>query len=125
MVSPKAIRIKNKRWKAFLWILGILPIGFISSILTFYFHAGQILGRLPHYNMPDPKELSIYADYSPFINFGLGIWLISFPIWLIFIIAYLIIQRKSINWLPIIIGGIIQIIAIRILFSGIIEWYAD
>ena len=114
-----------KYWRFVFWLLGIFPIGFGISILSFYFHAGLILGRLPHYNQPDPKELDIYGNYSPFVNWTLEIWFWSFLIWLIISILYLIITRKEINWRPILISGTTQMWAILIFFSPVLEWYVD
>lgn len=112
-----------KYWKIVFWVLGILPIGFVISILSFYFHAGQILGNPPHYNQPDPKELDIYTDYSPFVDWTAEIWLWSVPIWLILSVVYLILKRKEINWRPIVISGTGQILGILTLLSGVFEWY--
>lgn len=114
-----------KYWKSAFIGLGILPITFAISILAFYIHAGQILGRLPSYNQPDPKQLEIYANYSPFVDWTAEIWLWSFPVWFLMTIVYLIIKRKNNNWTPIIISGIGQILGILIFFSRIMEWYAD
>ena len=99
-----------KYWNIIFCILGILPLGFVIPILLFYFHAGQLLGRLPRYNQPDPKELDIYSDYSPLVDLTGKIWLISFPVWLILTITYLIFRRKHIQWTPIAISGALQLL---------------
>ena len=114
-----------KYWNIIFCILGILPLGFVIPILLFYFHAGQLLGRLPRYNQPDPKELDIYSDYSPLVDLTGKIWLISFPVWLILTITYLIFRRKHIQWTPIAISGALQLLGIIILLSGIFQWYID
>ncbi len=114
-----------KYWKLAFLVLGILPLTFATSILSFYFHAGQILGRLPSYNTPDPKDLEIYSDYSPIIDLLGQIWAYSFIVWIIVSIVYMIIKRNKINFKPIIISAIGQIIVLIIFFSEIIKWYAD
>lgn len=114
-----------KTWKIFLITSAIIPWPFIISLMTFYFHAGKILGHAPTYDNPDPKELMIYADYEPLINWSATIWLYSFLVWLILIILYLISNRKNIRWKWVLIGGTGHFFAIYLLFSGIFEWYID
>jgi hypothetical protein len=114
-----------KIWKIIFYILGIIPWFCIVSLMTFYFHAGKILGYLPRYNMPDPKVLTIYNDYASFIRCSFAIWFYSFITCFILAIIYLIINRKKINPYPIIFAFIGNIIALRLLFSGIFEWFVD
>ena len=112
-------------WRIIFYILGIIPWFFIVSLMTFYFHATKILGYLPRYNMPDPKELNIYSDYSSFIYWSLGIWFYAFLVWLLLTIIYLIVYRKNIKWNPVIFASIGNIIALLLVFSGIFEWFVD
>ncbi|MBX3163066.1 MAG: hypothetical protein KF900_01180 [Bacteroidetes bacterium] len=118
-----------KTWKIIFYILGIIPCTFIISLLTFYFHAGLILGYLPSFSHPDPKELSIYKDYSPFVDWTGSMWLFSFIVWLFVTIAYIIkiriIDRNKIEWTSIIISGIGHFFGILLMFSEINEWYWD
>jgi hypothetical protein len=114
-----------KIWKIILYILGLIPWTFIASIMAFYFHAGKILGRPPIYDRPDPKELGIYKDYAPFVDWTCDIWLWSFFVWFLLVIAYLIIKRKEIEWAPVVVSATGQIFAIILLFSGVFEWYID
>lgn len=114
-----------KIWKSIYYILGVIPWTFIVSLLTFYFKAGQVLGHTPSYNNPDPKELVIYKVYAPYIDWTLEIWLYSFVVWLLLTTIYFISRRKRIEWSPIIISGIGQILVIFLLLSGIFEWYVD
>ena len=102
-----------------------MPWFFIVSLMTFYFHAGKILGDLPRYNMPDPKVLSIYSDYSSFIYCSLGVWFYSFIVWLLLTIIYLAINRKKIDWYSVIFAFMGNIISLILCFSGIFEWFVD
>jgi hypothetical protein len=111
-------------WKIFFYILGILPWTFMVSLMTFYIKAGQILGHSPIYNYPDPSELHIYKEYSPYVNLTSEIWLYSLVGWFVFTIIYFIV-RKRIELTPIIISGIGQLLGILFIFSGIFEWYVD
>jgi hypothetical protein len=114
-----------KTWNT-LWItLAIMPWLFVISLMTFYFHAGKILGHAPTYNNPDPKELAIYANYEPFVNSFATAWLFAFPIWLVLVIFYLISNRKHLQWKMVAIGATSHFFAICLLFSGIFEWYID
>ena len=119
------IKTKIKYWNWIIILFGLIPFGFIISILSFYFHAGHILGRFPSYCQPDPTDLTIYATYSPFIDITGGIWVVSLLAWPIVIIAYLFINRKNISWRLIISSVVGQIIAILLFSSKISEWYFD
>lgn len=114
-----------KNWKTYFYGLGTIPLIFSISLLTFYFHAGLILGRLPRYNQPDPKELGIYFDYLPIISLTGNIWIYSLIFWLLLTVVYLIAKRKQIIWKPIIISALGQVCAISLFLSGVMEWYAD
>lgn len=114
-----------KAWKITFYTFTILPLSFIVSLLAFYFRAANILGHTPAYNQPDPKELDIYSTYAPFIDISASIWLFSFLPWLILVVVYLLVNRKDIWWKPIIMMGVVQLVAVRMLFSGIFEWYVD
>jgi len=108
--------------------LGLPPLGFISSLLTFYIHAAIILGKFPVYGNPDPKTLDIYAFYSPLIHGTLAIWLYSIPVALILSIGYAtsaIMNRGSITWDPLIKVTLIHLLAIALFISSIAEWFAD
>ncbi len=108
-----------------IYFFSTLPLIFSVSILIFYFHAAKIIGHLPRYNQPDPKELEIYEIYHPIINFTGNIWIYSFLIWLILIITFIYKSRKKLNYKLITISIICQVIPIIIFFTEILEWYAD
>jgi hypothetical protein len=114
-----------KYLKIVYFILGILPFGFIISLLTFYFHAGNILGRLPSYNHPDPKDFSIYLSYSPLINLTLEVCVYSFFPWLVLILVDSVLYWKNISWRLLLGDSLGYGIILFLLFSGIIDWYMD
>ena len=114
-----------KIWKSIFYMLAVTPWLFIISLMAFYIHAGRILDRPPNYNQPDPKELSIYEDYAPYIDFFGSIWICSLMLWVVLSIIYLIVNRKKIEWLPLIISGIGHFFGFLLLLSGIFEWYVD
>lgn len=114
-----------KVWRVFLYLLGLIPWGFTISLLAFYLHAKAILGYFPKYSHPDPKELDIYNCYEPCIAFFGNLWICSILIWLILVICFFILNKKKILWLPIILGLIGQCCAIFLLFSRVMEWFAD
>ncbi len=114
------------KWiKNTIYFLSSFALIFSVSILVFYIHASRIVGHLPTYGNPDPKELEIYQSYSPILNFTLSIWFYSFLVWLILLIIYIVKNRKKLNYEPIIITLIVQSIPFIILFSTIFEWYVD
>jgi hypothetical protein len=114
-----------KYWKISILGLGLLPLGFILSLLTFYFHAGIVLGYLPSYDYPDPSKLLIYRIYLPLIWITATIWLVSFMFWVILIVLYIIIRKGKINWKYLILTAIIQALAIILFKSRIWEWFVD
>ena len=114
-----------KIWKSIFYILAVTPWLFIISLMAFYIHAGRILDRPPNYNQPDPKELSIYYDYAPYIDFFASIWICSLMLWVVVSIIYLIVNRKKIEWLPLVMSGRGHFFGFLLLLSGIFEWYVD
>lgn len=112
----------SKILKKLIYIGGLLPLTFLIPLLSFYFHAGIILGHFPSYNNPDPKQLAPYEFYENIISITGNIWVVSFPIWLILLIIYSIKIRKNFKS---VITTAIQLLTVGILFSGILEWYAD
>lgn len=113
-----------KTWKIILITFGIIPWPFIISLSAFFFHAGNLLDHSPTYGNPDPKDLAIYADYSPFIDISLLLWIYSFLAWLL-VILFLILSRKKISWNSVIYGAFSHLFALALFFSGVFEWYVD
>ena len=114
-----------KPWKTLFYGLGIIPYVFVASVITFYLHAGWILGQLPRYDNPGPGELGIYSWYSPIINVASEIWLFSLLAWLIALLAYVNIKKQQVKWVPIIFSASGQVIAFLLLISGIMTWYMN
>ena len=117
--------MKLDYWKIGFIINGLIPFGFVISLMTFYFHASIILGRFPKYNQPDPKELDIYTHYSGLISNCGNFWIYSLLVLIVMVIAYWIIKGKRINWKLIGLSSVGHLIAIILLFSAITEWFAD
>ncbi|NJX16519.1 hypothetical protein [Tamlana crocina] len=114
-----------KYLKRIIYLVTIPAIGFSITLLTFYFHAGIVLGKLPKYNQPDPKTLEFYENYEMLISFFGNLWVITALLWLLLALIYLFKNRKNIFWKPIVISAFAQGLAIAILFSEITEWFAD
>lgn len=112
-------------WKIGFITNGLIPFGFVISLMTFYFHASIILGRFPKYNQPDPKELDIYKIYSGFIISCGTIWIFSLLALIVMALAYCIIKRKKINWKLIGLSSTGHLIAIILFLSRILKWFAD
>ena len=108
-----------------IYMLGISPFFYIAPILTFYFHARNILGRFPSYDNPDPKKLSIYTTYNNIISPAFEIWVICLLIWIILCILLIIITRQKVYTTPIKMTCIGHVIAVLIALSPIFEWYID
>src|SRR5689334_11286887 len=64
----KRIRRINRILIALLYLTTLCSLVYFTSLLSFYFHARNILGRFPSYDNPDPKELSIYNQYNEVIS---------------------------------------------------------
>lgn len=108
-----------------LYLLGIAPFSYIISILTFYFHARNILGRFPSYDNPDPGKLPIFRTYDRVIDRTFEIWAISFLVWIVLAIWLLIKTRETVSVRTIKVTSIGHVIAIFITLGPIFEWYID
>lgn len=117
--------MKYNYWKIGFLIHGILPFGFIISLLAFYLHTRTFLGYFPEYNKPDPKTLDFYDSYSFLVNSTIGLWIISFVITIPLILVYFVIKRKKSDWKLIGFSLASQSIAIVLFFSDIFKWYID
>jgi hypothetical protein len=98
-------------------------------VLTFYFHAWWILGRAPHYDVPDPKDLSIYKSYTFVTDIGCGIWFFGLILWIALMILYFAIRKFRKNEIffqtPLVLSTGANILAIVLWFSDIMEWLID
>ena len=108
-----------------LYVAGILPFGFIISLLTFYFHTRAILGRFPTYNNPDPILLDDYTFYNGIIDPAIRVWLLSFLVWSFIAAGFRLVTGKRFYWKHLLFSSIGHIIALIITFSDIFEWYVD
>jgi hypothetical protein len=114
-----------KSLKTFYFITGMIPWSFTISLLVFYFHACIILGHLPSYNHPDPKELSVYTFYSPIIDGAMFALFGGFILWLIFSVVALIIKQRRLFVNRMMLYALCYLIAFILFYSGISGWYAD
>ena len=119
------MRSNKEHWEKTILVLGFFPLGFIISLLMFYFHAGFVLGHLPSYNFPDPKELSLYLIYHKIIIISTYIFLFSLAGWLTIILWYILNYRKNILWNALFLSAFIHISAIVLFCSDIFEWFMD
>ncbi len=111
--------------KNLFYLLGIIPWIYFLSILSLYFHAAFILGRLPSYKNPRPGQLPIYAVYTPFINGALIIWLLSLLLWFGLANGYIMLKRKNLDLKPIGFSFIGQSAALILFLSPISQWYIN
>jgi hypothetical protein len=114
-----------KFWRIVFYALCVPPLLFMISLASFYSHAAKILGYSPSYDNPDPKTLSIYHRYQPYIDSTAEVWIWSFLIWFVVTGIYLILKRKQIDWTPLILSFFCHFFAVSLFLSGIMEWYAD
>ena len=117
--------MKKKILKLWYFLLGIIPLGFIISLLIFYFHTRLFIGRFPVYSYPDPKELYFYGFYSSIINFFANSCIYSLILWLSTLIFNKMINDKIVPVNFIFFGLFCFIISIILFFSQILEWYID
>ena len=114
-----------KIWRPILIILGLIPFGFIISLLSFYLHAGQLLGRLPRANSNHPQLFSIYSTYQPLVELTGELWIYSFIAWIFLVAIYLFRYRKDASLGHVIFSAIGQGLAVILFCSEICVWYAD
>lgn len=114
-----------KKWKTILDLFAIFPILFIVSLLSFYFHAALALGFYPTFDHPDPKLLTFYTFYQPIIIFAGNFWLLSLFIWVPLLVTYFLLNRKKFFWKPLLLSSISFALAFLIIFTEIVNWFAD
>lgn len=105
------------------YILGLPPLAFTVSLLSFYLKAANTLGYYPTYNNPDPKLLSFYETYSQFILISGEIAIYSLFAWLFIIVLYSYTFRAK--RLPILTGAALYISSLGIIFTEVMNWYGD
>lgn len=108
-------------------VFGIPPLLCFLVLNLFYFHAAYIVGHLPFYNNPDPKELNIYLNYDITIFILINFSFYLFIPWAIFTLYYGIRFRKHLknNWKPMTFSLICYGLLISLLSSEIFTWYID
>jgi uncharacterized BrkB/YihY/UPF0761 family membrane protein len=125
-IKPKgAVVLPKKIITTFLYFTGASSLGYIISILSFYFHAKNILGWFPTYDNPDPGKLVAFKKYNSIIEPAFEIWVICLLIWTVLAIFYLVINQKHVKWKHLVVSSIGHIIALMITFSNIFGWYVD
>ena len=115
----------KKSDRIFFGLATAIPWIFVISILTFFIHAGIILGRMPDVGNPEPWSLSFYGVYSILINVFFLIWITTFLFWVIVFIIFLQHNRTGDYKRPILLILTGHFVAFIILFSHIFTWYAD
>ena len=116
-------RVRIRDFIAYLFtLISLFPL---LPLLVFYFHAAIVLGRFPRYNQPDPKQLAFYDLYSPIIDFATSVWFYSLLPWLVFLAAFIHINKTSTRWVSVQSSVIGQLIGILFLLSQIMDWYMD
>lgn len=114
------------KWlKRIIWLLGIPPLAFAITILTFYFHVAIQDGHLPTYNNPDPKYTGLYVYYATIIETSLTLWFYTFLVWLVIIIVYLFKNKDNYTNKPVVATIIFQVMAILVCMSEVLEWFVD
>lgn len=108
-----------------LFFCALPPALFCLLLLAFYGHARILLGRFPNYDNPDPKELSAYSFYAPFIYGVLLLSFCSFVSWLIIISQWLYVKKRRIDYFLITAGMACYPAALAEIHSPIGDWFFD
>lgn len=119
------ICLEMKYWKIAFGACIAIPIATMALISIFYFHAWSVLGRVPTYSNPDPKQMDLFTYYGPFADTGLILTVGSFLLWILLAILYPLIKRKQRNWKLVISSGLVQALTFIFVASDIFEWYID
>lgn len=121
----RGVVVLKKAITTFLYLTGASSLGYIISILSFYFHAKNVLGWFPTYDNPDPGKLVAYKKYVSIIDPAFEIWVICLLFWTALVIFYLAINQKHRKWKHLVFSSIGHIVALIITFSSIFAWYVD
>lgn len=108
-----------------LRLLGLVPLGIIISLFSFYYRSAAYLGYYPSYNHPDPKEIPFYDAYDRWINVSFDAWVCSFLLWLFLLLVSLLFFRKENIWRTFFWSALPHMLVVLLLFSGLFEWYVD
>jgi hypothetical protein len=116
-----------EEYNSLFFIIGAIPFLCFFILNLFYFHSAIIVGHLPTYDNPDPKELPIYEFYSFIIFILMNLSLYIFLPWLVFTIYHCIRFRKylSKNWKAIVFPIVTYSLLILEFFSEKIGWFMD
>lgn len=113
--------IKNSRK-----VLGIIPLVWILLFYLFVLRAYIHLGKMPLYNMPDPKSFNFYIHHTV-VFFGIVLVLFSIIAYPIIFIFDLIFNKKvhKFNILVYLIGSIFFFLQTYFDPYGLNKWFND
>ena len=112
-------------WRSSILALGILPYGFLLSLVVFYVHAALGLGEFLSYQRAD-TNLPEYAVYSSVISIMALAWLFSFFAWAFVTGLYLYPEGKNpMCWRTIGLSMIGHALALLFFFLEINGLYLD
>ncbi|MFS4467825.1 hypothetical protein [Maribacter sp. 2210JD10-5] len=114
-----------RKLKTVIGILGTIALLFVVSILMFYIHTAVIVGYLPIYGNPDPKDVAIHSFYMPLVYFTLVLWLLSFFVWLLVSSVYMYRLKDGVQIKPLFISFVAHVLAWTIFSSEILNWFLD
>ena len=117
--------VKSKFYYLILFINNTFSLGVVSLLGLFYFLSALELGYFPNFENPEPLRLEYYPFFSPLINFFIGCWIYTFPLWVFAVIFYCFLNRQQLNISFLIISISLQISVIILIFSKIMGWYLD
>lgn len=116
-----------EEYNSLFLIIGAIPFLCFFLLNLFYFHSAIIVGHLPTYDNPDPKELSFYEFYSFIIFILMNLSFYIFLPWIVFAIYHCIRFRKylSKNWKAIVFPIVTYSLLILEFFTEKIGWLMD
>ena len=112
---------KTAREKVLIFIyvvLGLSPLFYVLSFISFLYYTGNGFGKTLSYN-PHPEKIASYLSWLNGLHILQNFWGISFFLWLLLLIATTIFFRKVKTKLLIISTAIIFIMVIYLDFFSV------
>jgi hypothetical protein len=111
-------------FKTLVYLVGSIPILHILIQIGFYLYLYSVIGSFPVYCCENSKELEINNMYYPIFEFTIQLWFYSAIIWLCILIAWFI-TRENLEWKPVILTTLAQILFIANFNTSMTNWIFD
>lgn len=107
--------------------LSYLPILWVAVFETFLLRVYNKLGKMPRYNLPDPKDIGFNIHYETTF-WGFFLVAISILPWFLITAVYLVKYKNKLNYFEIIsylVFYLLVVFGFNFLFRDLSDWFFD